>query len=149
MNSQNKLLIFLCIFFCTSLFANAADYTPVNDTLPASYYRTKSKQQLTSAIIIASVGYATLGVGVVGMVARTFETVLTWEERNNNGFKAAIIIGTVVGLLSIPLFISARKNRRKYKSLISAGITMENISIPKTTKLNNTTYPALGIRIRF
>lgn len=148
MNSLTKCLIVLLIS-TISLSSYAAHYTPVNDSIPPSYYRLKAKRQLTIAIVTASVGYATLGVGVMGMFVTKWDEALTWREKNYNGYIAVMVIGTVVGLSSIPIFISARKNRRKYKELMRAGVTMENISIPTPGLSYKTMYPAFGIRIGF
>ena len=143
--------LLILIFICQGSFAQLIEQNK-ND-LPRSYefHIKKQKQNKTTAWIMAGSGIAFFigGIAVNGteVYANTFAEIFTLglaePEYENKGDWMYYVGGTLVAT-SIPFFISASNHKKKAGlSLKSASVTVQTVSIAKTT------YPSLGLKVTF
>lgn len=92
-------------------------------------YQKKSRKQRTAGWVVLGVGAGALVVGGS-----------TWDLFATTGSDAAIALGMIAMLSSIPVFISSAKNKGR------AEILLRNVQVPVTGK-HHLSIPSAGIAI--
>lgn len=100
----------LSIVFLAFSLASFSQSTPPAHT--SDYYLAKSKRQRNTAWIMLGGGVALIGLGVVITAAPTMST-----DHGNTAADVMGLVGFTSSLGSIPMFISASKNKRKAAAL--------------------------------
>jgi len=143
------LLLYLAIHFSVVLPAQRVDALAIRPS--ATDYLLKSKKQKTAAWIMLGGGtlMATIGAGI-GMADAT-EVVLTGfltgeEAQTSSAGPMLSLIGLTAMVGSIPLFIAARKNKKK--AAASFSFKMENATQVNRLAFVKSQYPAVAYRIR-
>ena len=129
------------VFFFSLLFlsmqVNAAGFIKMpTDTIPPIDkpidYKAKSKRQLTTAIVMVSVGGATIVVSAFGyFIAKSEDMVAEMfvpypEKTKKNVYAIAGLCGAALALASIPVFRAASKNRKLAKIFPVTSVSMES-----------------------
>ncbi len=132
-NSMKKVLFIL--FF--SALAFTAFSQPGNPSTPLTKqdYLQKSKKQKTTAWIL-------LGGGTIAWLAGASK-YMNQNDDIDGGGEAAMVIGGIAGLSSIPFFIMASKNKKKAISL-----SFKNQMIPQLQKNSVTNKPVLSFNLK-
>ena len=154
---MSRLLFLILSIF--SLQANASSCLTAKDTLPdltREDYHQMSKHQLTTAIVIVSVGGAAFAGGaflVLTQLAEEETSSLIFGDSGEKdpipaGYYIAMIGGAILALCSIPIFASAKKNRRLSKTA-TVGINIENLNGAPNIGVAKSYFPAISLRLRF
>ena len=139
------ILSMLLIFSATTFSQQNRSYTKY------SYldYQLKSKHQKTAAWILLGGGLGltvTGGVIAVNQFAEDFTTALfTGKSRIRPSGFIMFAGGSVAMLSSIPLFIYARKNKKR-SMVASAGFKMEKTALQKYSLIHSS-FPAISVKI--
>ena len=143
------LLLCLAIHVCIILPAQRVDSIAIK---PSTDYLKKSKKQKTAAWVLLGGGtlLATIGAGIG--VADATEVVLTGlftgEEAQTSSVGPALsLIGLTAMVGSIPLFVAARKNKKK-ATAASLSFKMENATQLSRLAFVKSQYPAVSYKIR-
>jgi len=139
---MKKTALFIAlILFCFK----AISQTPGGNAVNKEYYMKKSKNQKTIAWIMAGGGVA---LAVAGFVVGTVDAVddgLSGSDNNNAAGTIMLVAGTASALGSIPLFISASKNKKKAMSL---SFDVQRLPMMSTAKIRGTQFqPAATLHI--
>lgn len=142
------LLFCLAIHVCIILPAQRVDSLAIK---PSTDYLKKSKSQKTAAWILLGGGtlLATIGAGIT--TADATEVVLTGlftgeEAHTSSAGPILSLVGLTAMVGSIPLFIAARKNKKK--AAASFSFKMENATQVNRLAFVKSQYPAVAYRIR-
>ncbi|UKJ07655.1 hypothetical protein [Solitalea lacus] len=101
-------------------------------------YQRKSKNQKTTAWVLLIGGTTMITAGAISLSSSD-----AWSSSNTEGF--LILGGLVADLVSIPFFISARRNARKTAAL---EINNQSASIFKKNSLIVKTQPCITLKIQ-
>lgn len=134
---KNIFLVLLLLFTLKTL-----SQTVQNAEFTKEYYLQKSKSQKTGAWVLLSAGAAITVVGVVGF-SSTFDD---WSDNSTDTYGYLMIAGPLIGLGSIPLFISSGNNARKAATL---SLNYQSILVPYQGSLVQNAQPTLSIKINF
>jgi len=104
---------------------------PVKDSVRSEYYLQKSKSQKTVGFILLGVGATTLAI-------------LSKGETDFDVLPVLAIGGLAATVISVPLFISAGKNKRKAMSL---SMKKEKAFFPHGGSFAQKSFPAVSIRL--
>lgn len=119
-------------------------------TFTGSDYLKKSKNQKKAAWIFLGSGFAVSAAGLMVStigVAEEFTGVFTGQESKKFETGAVIFyIGVAAMLTSIPLFVTASKNKKKAAG-ISVSFKLDNRSLVKQRVMMKSTYPAIALKI--
>ena len=144
-----------------SMQVNATEFAgKLTDSLPKrlskSDYWERSDNQRTVAIVLLSVGGATMIVGGIGYYfvalegfASLFNTETKYSEKKLQAYGTAFIVGGVIALTSIPLFILSQKNKKLAKNYYAVSFKMEKNNSFPITGIGNKKFPAVKIGLRF
>ena len=126
----------LFIIICSAL-AFTSFSQPGNPSTPLTKqdYLQKSKKQKTAAWIL-------LGGGTIAWFAGVSK-YMNQDDNKDGGGEAAMVIGGIAGLSSIPLFIIASKNKKKAISL-----SFKNQMIPQWQKKFFTNKSVLSFSLK-
>jgi hypothetical protein len=105
-------------------------------------YLTKSKEQKTAAWISVGTGTVLLGTGY--LVALTAAV----DDGDPTGGLILFGAGALMDLISIPLFISSGKNKRRAKEALTYIKIEQGPSGPGYTTLQ-TAMPAVAVKVKF
>ena len=106
---MKKIIIFLALI---AIGFSSFSQTETDNIKTKKYYLDKSRKQRTAGWIMLGGGVALTGVGIAAGVAQSLDYVLGNEKSRNSGSVIASV-GLLSALGSIPVFISASKNKRK------------------------------------
>ncbi len=128
----------LLVFAFVTLIVKANCQTPETSTLTKEDYLKKYKNQKTAAWI-------SLGGGI-GMAVGGFVINLSgdWVGPNQNKGSWLIYLGGAATLASIPLFISAHKNKRRAASI---AINNQNFLWPQQSSFCFKRQPAITLKM--
>jgi len=133
---MKQLFIFiLCLSVGANSFCQQADSIK---TSASTNYLEKSKHQKTAAWVLLGSGVA-LGVGGAIWAGSNFDS---------SGPDVLFVAGAVAIVSSIPLFIAARRNKKKAMST-SANFQMQKIPTVQRGSFASKSYPALSIKMNF
>jgi hypothetical protein len=104
-------------------------YTP-KDSLTTEYYLQKSKSQKIAGFILLGVGVTTLAI-------------LSKGETDFDVLPVLAIGGLAATVISVPLFISAGKNKRK---AISLSVKKEKTFLLRNGGFTQRSFPALSVK---
>jgi len=118
-------------FLTVSLFTLSSFSQTLNTTLSKDDYLLKSKNQNTTAWILLAGGTTMVIVGLAN-----FSDSYDYGSESSTDITGFVVLGgIVVDLISIPLFISSAKNKRKAASFSFEPqkllVPQHNTSIPK------------------
>lgn len=114
-----KKMLALLISLLWLLQLTAQDQPVVKDK---QYYLDKSKNQRTTGWVLAGAGTAMIVVGAITF-DRNFSIDLFGEGSGGGEAEAwVMVLGVPVALSSIPLFISASKNKQRAEMMAGPGI---------------------------
>lgn len=119
----------LCMAVVTASSAQADSVT----VMTKSDYLHKSKSQKTVGFVMLGIGAGLVAVAAPGNV--DFDTL-----------GALVVVAGAAALVSIPLFISAAKNKRRARAA-SVQLKMRKIPVPVQNSLAIESYPSLTFRI--
>ena len=137
LNLVMKKLVFViltsCLFFQYCHAQKSKDsLRNLNDYDLGTYYLKQSKQQKTIGWVLSGVGVTLTTVGVIQVTNNLF-------TESHSG-EAAMLAGVISIIATIPLYLSAAKNRRKAKTLL------HNQNIP-LTHVSGTRLISVGVAI--
>jgi len=119
-----------------------------SEHLTTDYYLQKSKSQNKTGGILLGVGTTMILVGAIG-----FDKNFVMFEEGGDDAKAQIyafvaLAGVVVDIVSIPIFISASKNKKR---AVSVAVGNQMIFEPNysLTAFQKQPIPSLTLRMRF
>lgn len=146
---MKKFIIFsLLLAISAAIFGQSK---PVDQPVVKIDYLKKSKEQKTAAQILLGGG---LGLTIAGAAIGAYEVVFdlidgfsTGESQTNTG-AIIFIAGGVAMIGSIPLFVSAAKNKGRYISA-SAGLKIEKTSMIKQQSFTLSSYPAISLKVNW
>ena len=118
------------------LALTATSFCQENPSLPPmtrADYLSKSKTDKVFAFILLGAGITTIAI-------------ISGGNTNFNSLATFAILGTVCTLASIPLFISARKNKRKAMK-ISAYFKLEKIPLVQQQAICLHSLPSVSVKI--
>ena len=107
-------LLLICLAAVINSSAQQLPQQPTNrmsDTELGQFYLQKSKNQKTGAWIL-------LGAGIALQVAGSISYADNLFEESTSGDDALMLVGTIASIASIPLFISAAKNKGRAEILL-------------------------------
>jgi hypothetical protein len=116
----------------------------INDSVAVvqTDYLTKSKNQKTGAWVLLGGGTALIGAGfLIGDSKNS-----TFDDAAMGAFLGAI--GVLSAIVSIPLFITSGKNKRKAMNS-STFIKMESIPLPHSGSFIQDRYPVFSLSVNF
>jgi hypothetical protein len=134
---KNIFLIMILLLTVKSL-----SQTVQNPEFTKEYYLQKSKSQKTAAWVLLGVGTAITVVGVAGF-ASTYDD---WNDNSTETYGYLMIAGPLIGLGSIPLFITSGSNARKAATL---SVNYQPVLLPNQGSLVQSLQPSLSITIPF
>lgn len=146
---MKKLILLVCLAgFSSATFCQVNTSNEPQTKLASATFRIKAKKQKTGAWICLGGGFAMVATAtVIGATHATEDVIggLIWGEEQQHSYDGETILAVVGGaamLGSIPLFISAAKNKHKAKLIMTEQKTAVGlpISVPKT-------IPSLTLRI--
>ena len=147
--------LFLIIPLIFSLQANAVSTlihpTDTIPTLTKAEYKKLGRNQTTTAIVLVSVGGAAAILGLTGIAEYSaFNSYLIDGEKMTvpAGYYVAAVLGTLMALISIPVFKSAKENRRLSKQA-TVGLNMEKLNSIPTASMTKNYFPSLRFTVRF
>jgi hypothetical protein len=123
---MKKATLFIgCFFLMLALVAQETPREKTAETLTKEEYLKKSKGQKTGAIVLISAGGALTAVGFIVALndleydlGGLFDPNYQPREDDNEAVAAVLVITGVAAMLgSIPLFISAHKNKKRAMSI--------------------------------
>ena len=129
---MKKIILFTMLLIVT--IASFSQPTTPSQPLTKADYLQKSKKQNTAGFVLLGVGVACIAIAAPGDVALSTASVL-------------IIGGGAAAIVSIPLFISAKKNKRKAMSM-SASIDAKKIPNVSSSGILYNRYPAISLKIK-
>jgi hypothetical protein len=152
--------LFFFSLLILSIQVNATEFArTLTDSVPKrlskSAYWERSDNQRTGAIVLLSVGGATMFVGAVGYVTQSAEYRFLFTYKNNynekkqKSYATTFIVGGIIALTSIPLFIASNRNKKMAKNYYAVSFKMEKNNIFPITGVGNEKFPALRIGLRF
>ena len=114
-----------------------------NNQHTKEYYLQKSKRQKTAAWILLGGGTV---LGAIGLIEaeNNFAMFGLGDSKKYNFFVGMTIAGIVADLVSIPLFISSSKNKKR---AVELSVSNEKLDFTPNTTGND--YPALTLRMNF
>ncbi|HEV7621115.1 MAG TPA: hypothetical protein VGO09_05260 [Flavisolibacter sp.] len=111
-----------------------------------NFYFQKSKNQKTVAWVLLSGGVVAMVVSAAISVSdMSFSLSNTYTPPQSNGGEIVAVIGLAAALASIPVFISAAKNRRRSASV---SFTNQKIWIEKLNGFAFTSQPTITLKVR-
>jgi hypothetical protein len=115
-----------------------------NNAASKEYYLKKSKTQKTIAWIMVGVGAALITTGIIieNNYVYSNNPLDAIDKSTTPGI--LIVTGTLSGLGSIPLFISASKNKMRATSV---SILNQHILMPGKSSIASRIQPALSLKI--
>ena len=130
-----KKIIVLVIFSALAISA-FSQQSKLSATLTKQDYLKKRKTQTTIAWVL-------LGGGTIAWLAGVSK-YMNQNDNKDGGGEAAMVIGGVAGLSSIPFFIMASKNKKRAASV---SFKMEQSPYLKVTKTGYAYFPAVSYRL--
>ena len=140
-----KFFMIILLFFVLVLNSFSQATNP-NVPLTSEDYLSVSRKQKTTAIVFLGVGTTAIAGGLLISVGQKDELdrVLTTTFVG----VPLMLAGTILDVISIPIFTSARKNKRRATEL-DASIGFENkVPLPGRMGMPNTS-PILSVKVRF
>src|SRR5262245_34629306 len=134
--------IFAFAIFLTIAINSFCQQTDSSRSIAKTDYLQKSKNQKTTAIIMAAGGVALV---TTGAILASDQSISSPEFGSGVGLFAVGIAATVA---SIPFFISSAKNKGRAMSA-SANFKMQTLPAVQRGSFANKSYPALGIKMNF
>ena len=132
--------ILFCLILLGTTTASFCQQTKPSPSLTSEAYLKQSKSQRTAATVLLIGGGALAAtciiIGASGNIS--FDTIIP--------LAVAGAVGGVAALGSIPLFILARKNKRKAMNA-STYINLEKASFSQYQNIKFAMYPAISFRI--
>jgi protein-S-isoprenylcysteine O-methyltransferase Ste14 len=128
---KSLFVIFTFLFFSASVFSQTIASATIAEKKTA--YLKKSKGQRTAAFILLGVGGGCFALAAPGNV--DFDVLGT-----------LVVIGAAATITSIPLFISAGKNKRRAMAL-TVGINMDQSTEASKYGISMVRYPALSLHL--
>lgn len=156
---MSRLLFFSLLIL--SMQVNATEFAgTLTDSLPKglsrSDYKKRSRDQKTGAIVLLSVGGATMLVGGIGYFTTSMEGIgsmfsaeSNYSESKLNTYGTTFIVGGVMMLASIPLFIASKRSKKLGRYGPDVSFKMEKNNNFPITGVGNEKYPAVKIGLRF
>ena len=152
---MKKIILYAMLFAIPALsFGQSTDN---NVPVIKTDYLKKSKNQKTAAWILLGGGFALSTTSVLLASPKVAEDygnifvgVFSGEPVPENNYTAEnilLVTGTAAMLGSIPLFIAAKKNKRKAMNM-STSIKMEEAKIFQKQSFVQTSYPAVTLKIK-
>jgi len=136
------------IIFLALMFTFQLAQSQVTDSLTEKsqqemydFYISKQKKLKTTGWILLGTGVAAMGVGF----ALTNNSSVYGDSSNDWAYGSGfILVGSLSAIASIPVFIIAKKNKRKASTILGNGEVGIG-AIP----FNDTRYASVGIKINF
>jgi MFS-type transporter involved in bile tolerance (Atg22 family) len=123
----------------------------LSQSIEKNIYLQKSKNQKTTAWVLAGTGSGLFIAGVIVGLSNASKDVIDIytlqvpEKRDETLQNTLVITGGAVLLSSIPFFISSRTNKKK---AISVTILTQPFHLLKNSQMLTANYPALSMKIR-
>lgn len=142
---MKHLLLLLAVI--TLIETAYAQHLPQTEQPTKEYYLKKAKRQRTASIVmVAGGGAIALGSSIAFMALDLGDAFTT---NKGDAYLVTGIVGIASMFGSIPVFISAKKNRKKAEA-ISASFIIK----PERSSMGNyigtaKSYPAIGLQIKF
>jgi len=135
MKMKNILLV-LAIF---AFIVRANCQTPEISALSKEDYLRKAKNQRIAA-------WVSLGGGI-GMIISGFSINVSegWGDGNQNKGLWLSYVGGAAALVSIPLFITARKNKKRAASI---GLSNQSIYLPRQSYMFVKAHPTITLKVQ-
>lgn len=136
--------VFLC-FACWFLLLHASGQSINQSEKSQSYYLKKSKRQKTTGWILLGGGVATTFVGIGVASSELISGSLSGSSNNSSAADVVLLTGLAAMIGSIPVFISAHKNKRR----AVAAISFRNQPLRFTDKksVTSTLLPTVSLKI--
>jgi hypothetical protein len=135
-----KKIIFLIMILLPTV--KSVSQTVQNAEFTKEYYLQKSKSQKTAAWILVGAGTALTVVGAIGFNS----TYDDWSDNSTNTYGYLMLAGPLIGLGSIPLFITSGHNARKAATL---SLNYQPVLVPDQGALVQNAQPSLSLKIIF
>lgn len=117
-------------------------------SLTKADYQHKAKSQQTLAWVMLSSGFVSTTIGIIAgtkEVELQLYNLFSFEEpRKQRSVGAWFVVGGTLMVSSIPLFISASKNKQK---ATSAFFKMESQPLVRQGSFVKSSYPAIALKI--
>ena len=127
---MKKIMVYLLLVAMpVTSFCQTSDSVPLVKT----DYLAKSKSQKTGAFILLGIGVATLSIAALGDV-------------DFDALGVLVVVGGITTIASIPLFIAARRNKRKAKN-ITGKIKMEHAPFYQNQSFAQRSFPAFSMKL--
>jgi len=153
--------LFFSSLLLLSMQVNATEFAgTLTDSLPKSLSRSDhkriSRDQKTGAIVLLSVGGATMIVGGIGYFSASMEGIGAMIGAKNNyseskvqAYSTTFFVGGIMMLASIPLFIASKNNRRLGRYGPDVSFKMEKNNNFPITGVGDEKFPAVKVGLRF
>jgi hypothetical protein len=131
------------IIIMSFIMASGFSQTAPNNEFTKEYYLQKSKNQDTIAWILLGVGSAITIGGLISMNESSKNDSWGFPDDSSSNIT---LVGTVIGSLSFPFFLSSAKNARK-----AANISLNNqtILLPQQNNIAQNYNPSISFQINF
>ncbi len=140
-----KILMFCFAFIVMAINAYSQEIKP-NLQMTSEEYLQKSKNQSVTAGIMFGVGTAAM---VGGLVVSAGSKDDFFEELNAGLIGTSLLLlGLTLDVISIPIFISADKNRKRAMEAVST-IKFEDVPSWSGGAISQSNVPTLSIQVRF
>ncbi|MBK7291723.1 MAG: hypothetical protein IPI78_16640 [Chitinophagaceae bacterium] len=140
---MKKLILFLAFFSMLTKGFNQQIEAPKKELTKQEYLK-KSKSQRTAGGIILGGGAILIGAGLATSLGNGLANLFEQEAKKNNSGDVLTVLGVISIAGSIPLLISAGKNKRKALSL---SVKNQPSQVLQNNRLYSKIIPSLTFKI--
>ena len=139
--------IIICLLLITWSVASFSQQTTTSKPpLTKADYLKKSKSQKTGAWLLVGGGAAMMAIALTIPIKESNDPFVLVQSYASGGGTVLVLIGSLCGLGSIPLFIASARNKR-VANRTTAFFKMEAVPVVGQTGFVSRSFPALAIKI--
>lgn len=135
---KNIFFCLLCLVFTLNGFSQSTSVLSKED------YLKKSKEQRITAIVLVGLGALAIGASA----ANSVNSISLNSNAGSNNSTGLFLLGVGIEIISIPVFLSASRNKKKAMNMV-ASIELEKLPLLDKVGFAQTSAPVFSVQMRF